>query len=136
MVRSWITYRILYAEVDRMGFVYYGNYARYYEMGRAELIRSSGYSYAEMERNGVVMPVIKLQCKYLKPARYDDVIRIETLIKELLPRPFITFHHRIFNPEEELIHTAEVTLTFFDLKLQKRVTMPDQLREFLLTSFT
>ncbi|HMN31860.1 MAG TPA: thioesterase family protein [Chitinophagaceae bacterium] len=118
-----------------MGFLYYGNYALYYEVGRAEMIREFGYPYSNMEKDGVVMPVVKMSSKFLKPVQYDQLIRIETTIKELHPHPFMTFHHKLFNEENTLLHLAEVTLTFFNPLIQKRVDMPNKLKEILATHF-
>jgi len=118
-----------------MGFLYYGNYALYYEVGRAEMIREAGYPYSEMERDGTVMPVVKMNAKFLKPARYDELIRVETRIMELLSHPFITFHHKLYNEQNELIHKAEVTLTFYDPVKSKRTQMPERLRQLLRPHF-
>jgi acyl-CoA thioester hydrolase len=127
--------RVRYSETDQMGFMYYGNYAQYYEIGRATMIRDFGYPYSDMEKDGTVMPVVNLQCKYLKPAFYDELITVQTTIKELRDIPFMTFHHKLFNEQNELLHIAEVTLTFFSPTLQKRVPMPDRLKVILLPHF-
>ncbi len=136
MIVSNTYQRVRYGEVDQMGFMYYGNYALYYEVGRSEIIRHSGYTYADMEKDGIVMPVVKLNCKYLRPAKYDDLIRIETTIKELPHNSFITFHHQLYNEANELLHKSEITLTFFDPVTQKRVPMPKQFYDFLSPYFT
>lgn len=127
--------RVRYGETDQMGFLYYGYYALYYEVARAELIREMGYPYSDMEKDGTVMPVVNMQAKYLRPARYDELIRVQTTIKELHAHPFITFHHKFFNSSNELLHKAEVTLTFYDPILQKRVAMPERLRDTLKPHF-
>lgn len=127
--------RVRYAEVDQMGFMYYGNYAMYYEMGRAAMIRDAGYPYSEMEKDGTVMPVVKMNTKYLRPALYDELITIETIMKELPEIPFVTFHHKLYNEKNELINTGEVTLTFFNPTIQKRCPMPDRLRNLLQPHF-
>jgi acyl-CoA thioester hydrolase len=128
--------RVRYAETDQMGFMYYGNYAQYYEIGRASMIREAGYPYSEMERDGVVMPVVNLQCKYLKPALYDELLTIETTVRELKSIPFMTFQHKIFNEQNDLLHIAEVTLAFYDPVLKKRCPMPERLRLLLQPHFT
>ncbi|MEZ5046982.1 MAG: thioesterase family protein [Chitinophagaceae bacterium] len=129
MIVSNTHIRVRYGEVDQMGFLYYGNYALYFEVARAEMIRELDYTYAQMEKDGVVMPVVKMQCKYIKPVLYDEYIRIETTLKEHLDIPFITFNHKLFNEQNELLHVGQVTLTFFDPKKQQRVAMPDTLRK-------
>lgn len=131
MMKASTHIRVRYGEVDQMGFVYYGNYALYYEIARAEMIRACGYPYSEMEKEGTVMPVVKMNIKYLRAAKYDELIRIETSLLEMHPQPFITFHHKIFNEQDELINKAEVTLTFYNLSTQKRVAMPDRFRQYL-----
>ena len=137
MITRTTTARVRYGEVDQMGFMYYGNYALYFEMGRADMIREAGYTYAQMEKDGVVMPVIKMQCKYLRPALYDELITIETRLETFQPdSTFITFVHRLFNEKGDLIHKGEVTLTFFDPKTQKRVPMPQVLIDFLSPYFS
>lgn len=135
MLTSISHIRVRYGEVDQMGFLYYGNYPLYYEVGRAEMIRTAGYPYSEMEKDGVVMPVVKMNIKYLRPAKYDELIRVETTMKELLEHPFVTFHHKLFNEQNELINKAEVTLTFFDPIIQKRVAMPERLLSYLKPHF-
>ncbi len=75
-------HRVTYAETDKMGFVYYGNYLTYFEIGRTELIRSLGRPYRELEDEGYYLPVIEASCKYLKSARYDDLLTIRTAVSE------------------------------------------------------
>ena len=81
--------RVRYAETDQMDIVYYGNYAQYFEVGRAECIRELGFTYKKMEEMGVRMPVVSMEAEFLRPAHYDDLITIKTLLKEL--------HHRVKN---------------------------------------
>ncbi len=119
------TKRVRYNETDQMGFMYYGNYCLYYEVGRAEMIRDEGYTYNQLEKDGIAMPIVKVNSKYLRPARYDDLITIETEIKTLEQLPFITFHHNLYNEERDLIHKGEVTLAFVNSKTGKR-SMPNQ----------
>lgn len=135
MLKATTYIRVRYGEVDQMGFLYYGNYALYYEVARAEIMRENGYPYSKMEKDGVVMPVVNMKTKYLKPAHYEDLIRVETYIMELRDIPFITFHHKLYNEKNELINVGEVTLTFFNLASQKKVAMPDKLRNILLPYF-
>ncbi len=63
--------RVRYGETDQMGYMYYGNYAEFYEVGRVEMLRSLGLTYSAMEESGIKMPVLELKCVYLKPALYD-----------------------------------------------------------------
>lgn len=131
MYSSETTIRIHYALTDQMGFVYYGHYAQFYEIGRAEAIRSVGLTYSEIEREGVIMPVGSMQCKYLKPARYDELITVKTILRELPQNSRITFQHEIMNEEKELINKGEVTLHFVDKKTLKGTEMPKSLKKAL-----
>ena len=117
--------RVRYGETDQMGFMYYGNYCLYYEIARAEMIRDFGYSYKELEEDGIQMPIVKVNSKYLRPAKYDNLITIETEIKSLDQLPFITFLHQFYNEESKLIHKGEVTLVFVDGNTGKR-SMPHE----------
>ncbi len=116
--------RVRYSETDQMGYVYYGNYASYYEVARVEMLRSLGTSYREMEESGIMMPVLELKCKYIKPAYYDEELTI--LVKILdKPQTRIKFQYEIFNKKEELINVGETTLVFVDIK-KNRPGMPSQ----------
>lgn len=87
------TIRVRYAETDRMGYVYYGNYAAYFESGRVEALRALGLSYREMEEKGVMLPVLSFQIKYFKPAYFDDLLVIKTTIKEMPSGARMFFHY-------------------------------------------
>ena len=97
--------RIRYSETDRMGYTYYGNYAQYYEIGRTELIRKFGMTYKSLEDSGIMLPVISLNIKYIKPGFYDDLLTIRTIIKEF-PGTRIKFYHEIYNEQNVLINTG------------------------------
>ena len=120
--------RVRYAETDQMSYVYYGNYAQYYEVGRVEAMRSLGLSYASMEKEwGVMMPVMKLEMEFLRPAFYDDLLTIVTTITHL-PLNDIVFNSSIFNERKKIVNKAAVTLCFIDSVTKKRIAAP----EFLL----
>jgi len=87
--------RVRYAETDQMGFVYHSNFFLYYEVARAESIRQLGYTYADMEKMGVIMPVVEVQSRFLRPALYDDLLTIKTTLKELPVHHKIGFHQEI-----------------------------------------
>lgn len=121
--------RIRYGETDQMGYLYYGNYALLFEIGRVEAIRSMGTTYKYMEEEmGVMMPVIFMECRYLAPAKYDELITIKTILKEL-PTKIIEFHHEILNGSGTLIHKGVVKLFFIDMKTNKRVSTPSFLTD-------
>lgn len=126
-----IQIRVRYGETDQMGYLYYGNYAQYYEVGRVELIRSLGLSYKEMEeKHGIWLPVANLEVKYIRPAYYDDLLTVRTELREM-PDKFITFHVEIFNEQRKLINAGRVRLGFFDAAQKKVVMAPDFIQEKL-----
>jgi acyl-CoA thioester hydrolase len=86
--------RVRYGDTDRMGFAYYANYLRWFEIGRAEMMRSLGKTYREIEEAGIALPVVEASCRYRKPARYDDAIVIETAIASLA-RASVEFAYRV-----------------------------------------
>src|SRR5690606_31457705 len=126
MVFNEISFRVRYGETDQMGVVYYGNYAQYLEMGRVEWLRSLGISYKSMEENGIMLPVISLQIKYLKSAVYDDLITVATHLKKT-PSVKIEFDYRIFNEAGEILVEANTVLAFMDRKTKRPVKCPDYL---------
>ncbi len=124
MISSETKIRVRYAETDKMSYVYHGNYIQYYEVGRVEFMRSLGSSYAEMEEKGVMMPILDVKIKYIKPAFYDNELIIKTFIKEL-PTAKITFYYEILNPMGEIINTGETTLAFVDINSQRPCRCPN-----------
>jgi len=120
--------RVRYGETDQMGYLYYGNYAQYYEVGRAEMIRSIGLTYAAMEKEfGTLMPVMSLNMRFVRPALYDELMTVKTILREL-PGSTITFHHEIFNDKNKLVNGGSVKLCFVDARSNKSIKAP----EFLL----
>jgi acyl-CoA thioester hydrolase len=119
--------RVRYAETDQMGVVYHSNYFPWFETARAESIRQLGFTYADMEKMGIIMPVIEVQCRYLRPAVYDDLLRIKVILRELPVHHKIEFHHEVFNEKNELLATGRIILYFLEAKTMKRATMPEQL---------
>ena len=124
MLQKETTLRVRYGETDRMGYVYYGNYAEYYEVGRVETLRQLGFSYKEMEDRDVMLPVVDFSINYKKPAFYDDEIRIVTTIKEM-PSVRITFHYECYNQHNDLLNTGKVTLVFID-KINGKPCLPPE----------
>tara|TARA_B100001778_G_C18483479_1_gene581474 strand:+ start:161 stop:565 length:405 start_codon:yes stop_codon:yes gene_type:complete len=115
--------RVRYGETDQMGFVYYGFYAQYYEIGRVELLRSLGVSYKEIENLGYALPVVSMQINYKAPALYDDLLTVRTIIKKK-PRAKIIFDYEIYNVQKKIINTAQVALVFVDMKTKKPCLAP------------
>lgn len=121
--------RIHYALTDQMGVVYHGHYAQFYEIGRTEAIRTLGYTYKDIEAAGIIMPVVDIHSKFLRPAKYDDLITVKTTLRELPAHHKIIFHSEIYNQHDELLNVGDVTLYFMDAKTMKRVNMPEELAE-------
>lgn len=127
--------RVRYAETDQMDVVYYGNYAQYFEVGRAESIRQLGFTYKDMEKNGVMMPVVEMHCKYLRPAHYDDLLTIKTTLRELPANHRIEFHQEVYNEQGKLLTAGRVVLYFLDIKTKAKTAMPAALRDVLAPFF-
>jgi acyl-CoA thioester hydrolase len=127
--------RVRYAETDQMNVVYHANYATYFEVARTESIRQLGFTYREMEAMGIEMPVTEITMTYLRPARYDDLLTVETVLRELPDNHKISFHQEIFNEKKKLITSGKVTLFFLDRVTKKKTVMPEILREKLKAYF-
>ncbi len=123
-------YRVLYADTDKWGVVYYGNYGRLLEMGRTVMIREMGMPYIELENQGIVMPVYSLESRYRNVIRYDELITIETTIKEV-PSARMEFFTKIYNESGSLAHEAKVVLVFLDTKTNRPVRAPEKLVKLL-----
>jgi acyl-CoA thioester hydrolase len=127
--------RVRYGETDQMGYLYYGNYALYYEVGRVETMRSLGLRYKDLEEKiGVMMPVVSMQTRYVRPAHYDELLTIRTTIRQL-PEQFITFYVEIFNEKKKLVNGGSVRLCFVDMKTNKTVVSPSFLIDPLMPFF-
>ncbi|MBK8967523.1 MAG: acyl-CoA thioesterase [Lewinellaceae bacterium] len=128
--------RVRYGETDQMGYLYYGRYAEYFEVGRVETIRSLGLTYKELEDNhGIWLPVVSMDMRFVRPAYYDDLITIHTEIRKL-PGAYITFHCELFNEKRKLINVGAVRLCFFKATEKKVVQAPEFLLEKLHPYFS
>lgn len=135
MINTTHTIRVRYGETDPMKYVYYGNYAEYLEVARVELFRSIGISYDEIEKKGIWLPVSEYNIKYLKPAKYDEILEIRTFIKQK-PNVRIYFEYEIYNSLGEKITEASTTLYFFDAEKQKISRCPDFLLKLINEKWT
>ena len=135
MYESLTELRVRYAETDQMNIVYYGNYAQYFEVGRVESIRQLGLSYKGLEEIGIAMPVVDMHIKYLRPAKYDEVLTIKSTIKELPLSHKIEFIQEVYNEQNKLLTSGKVLLYFVDMKTNKRTNIPDVLLEKLQPFF-
>ena len=135
MFTSTTQIRVRYGETDQMGYLYYGNYALYYEVGRAEAIRQLGFTYRQLEESGIFMPVKELTVKYFRPALYDDLITVHTILKELPEADTIHFHSELYNQQGVFLNKGVTTLVFYDPIEKKKVNMPAALHERLAPFF-
>lgn len=134
MYQSETTVRVRYGETDQMAYVYYGNYAMYYEVARVESLRQLGVTYKELEASGIMMPVLENHSKFLGPARYDELLRIVTTIREK-PGVKIKFEYEIFNEQNKLINQGETLLVFVDRKTGRPVRTPEMMVNVLAPFF-
>jgi len=121
--------RVRYAETDQMGVVYHGNYAQYFETARAESIRQLGFTYKDLEAVGIIMPVVELHTKFIRPAHYDELLTVKVILKELPTGHRIEFHHEVYNEKNILLTLGRIVLYFMDAKTMKKTTMPQRLHE-------
>ena len=116
--------RVRYGETDKMGYLYYGHYPLYYEIGRTEAFRHLGLVYDKMEKElGIMMPVMSMQVRYLRPAKYDELITIKTIMKKL-PVDEVTIYNELYNEKGELINQGTVKLCYVDMLTGQRVKAP------------
>jgi acyl-CoA thioester hydrolase len=123
MFISEVKIRVRYAETDQMGYVYYGNYAVYFEVARVEALRELGMNYKDLEAKGIMLPVHTFTVKYNKPAFYDELLTVRTRIKEI-PKVRAGFSHEVFNEKMELLTTGEVTVVFIDIQSKRPIRAP------------
>lgn len=117
--------KVRYAETDQMGVVYHGNYAEYYEIGRTECIEAcSGISYATMESEGIILPVIDLQSKFIRSAKYNQILTVKSIVTEL-PTVRLKIEYEIYNEDNQLINTGRTTLVFVDKRTEKPCAPPE-----------
>ena len=127
MFQSEVQIRVRYSETDQMGYVYYGNFAAYYEVARTEAFRKLGISYKEMEKEGIIMPVLEMRTKYIRPARYDDLLTVKVQVKSKPHGTRILFHYDVLNEAQELLNVGETTLVFVDVKTGRPIALPQSI---------
>jgi len=127
--------RVRYGETDQMQYVYYGNYAMYYEVARVESLRQLGLTYKELEAMGVMMPVLENHSYFLTAARYDELLKVVVTIREK-PSVRIRFHYEIFNEQHTLIHRGETLLAFVNQATGRPCRPPEAFQRLLDPFFT
>ena len=120
---SHINIRVRYAETDKMGYVYYGNYATYYEVARVEWLRERGYSYKVMEDEGIMLPVVHFSIDYKRPAFYDELLTVEIeLVEE--PANKLVFRQHVMNEKGKVLNTSKVVLVGVNTETMKPIRFP------------
>ncbi len=134
MITNEVKLRVRYGETDQMGYVYYGNYAQFFEVGRVEWLRNLGVSYKKLEESRLMLPVLKLNVNFLKPAMYDDLLTIITTLKKK-PLVKIEFDFEIFNENKELLTTGYTSLAFINMQNNKPTKAPQSLLDKIHSYF-
>ena len=135
MFEHQVKFRVLYSDTDKMGYMYYGQYAKYLEMGRVEALRSLGLSYKVMEDTGVMLPVLDLNLKYIKPILYDEQVKLITRVKKM-PGTRIHFEYEFFNEKGALTTKAETTLVFVNCETGKPCLIPEDFKSKIENHFS
>ena len=121
-----IQVRVRYQETDRMGIVYHANYLSYFELGRVEWLRNKGLDYARLEDSGVLLPVVNVSINYKAPARYDQLLSVETKLVKIGGASLV-FQNKIYDENKRLLVEGEVTLVATDFNSFKPIKLPANL---------
>ncbi len=124
MISATTEVRIRYSETDKMGYVYYGNYAQFFEIGRTNMLREYGMTYREMEAQGIMLPVRSMEIRYHSPAFYDDLLIVTTFMRKK-PSKRLEFEHEIHNEAGKLIVTGKVELVFVSESTRRPTDAPE-----------
>ena len=130
-----IKIRVRYGETDQMGYVYYGNYAMYYEVARVESLRSLGFAYKDLEADGIMLPVLENHSYYIAAAKYDDLLTIKIIVPEK-PGVKIGFRYEITNENDILINKGSTILAFVNMKTGKPCRPPEVMQKLFNPFFT
>ena len=122
--------RVEYHHTDQMGIVHHSNYIKFFEAARTEWLRAAGLTYAEMERRGVMMPIVDVQIKYRQPAYYDEMLSITTSVREL-PMARMTFYYELRGEDGRDVASGMTTLGFIDSQTRRPQRVPQWLMEVL-----
>jgi acyl-CoA thioester hydrolase len=126
--------RVRYGETDRMGYLYYGHYAEYFEVGRTEMLRSLGMTYKSMEDDGIILPVRSMNINFRHPAHYDDLLTVKTCLKTF-PEVKLDFHYEILNEEGVLHCNGNTVLVFVDAATRKIRKAPEYFQQAMRKHF-
>lgn len=134
MLTGEVQIRVRYAETDKMGYVYHGNYATYLEVARVEMLRALGIVYKDLEDEGILMPLLDFKLKFIRPAKYDDLLTIKTKIEQK-PATKVFFTYEIYNQENVLLTIGETTLVFISAETFKPIVPPQSFQELITKYF-
>ena len=128
-----IEHRVIYGDTDAGQVVYYANYLRWFESGRRELFRSLKIDYLALDKDGIIVPVVEVHCNYFHPARYDDIITVETGISEIKYKS-VKFEYKVFRKKGmKLLATGYTINVFVDKEKMKSIKIPKDVRKKLRT---
>lgn len=130
MISNQTFFRVTYADTDQMGFMHHSNYLSYYESARWELFRKLGIPYSELEKEDLILPVVKASLKYLKAALYDQEIKVLTILTSF-KGPRLVFEYRMFNENQELINEGLITVGCVRKSTGKACSPPESLNNVL-----
>jgi len=130
-----IKIRVRYGETDQMGYVYYGNYAMYYEVARVESLRNLGFAYKDLEADGIMLPVLENHSYFIAAAKYDDLLTIKITVPEK-PGVKIGFRYEITNENDILINKGSTILAFVNMKTGKPSRPPKIMQKLFNPFFT
>ena len=120
--------RVEYHHTDQMGVVHHSNYVKFFEVARTEWLRANGLTYAEMERRGVMMPIVDVAVKYRNPALYDELLSVTAFVDEA-PMARMTFRYEVRGEDGRDIASGSTTLGFIDKETRRPVRAPKWLLE-------
>ncbi len=124
MIEHEYTFRVMYPDTDKMGTVHHSNYAKYYETARWELFRSIGISYHSVEEAGYMLPVIRMNFRFIKTVQYDALLKVKTTLKAI-KGVRIWFSYKLYNEQNELVNEAETELAFVEKDTWKPCSAPE-----------
>lgn len=128
--------RVRYGETDQMGYLYYGRYADLYEIGRAEMLRALGMTYKEMElEHRVMLPVAFMETRYIRPAKYDELLTIRTTLRQFPTDKHMTFYVEVFNENNKIVNGGRIRLVFVDMNTMRPIPAPEFFTNLLLPFF-
>lgn len=134
MIVDELQIRPRYGEVDLMGYVYHANYVSYCHLARTELLRKLGVHDSMLDEKNVILPVISFEIKYKKPVRYDELLTIKTLVKEM-PEVRFHFEFEVWNETNDLVSTAKSTVVFVHKESRYPMAIPYFIEKALEANF-